>query len=110
MQKLKYIKGEGEIGTVIVVALLIWGAYVYFGGDKEKAAVMKEHINYETYKETKDCSTLEPNNPYDEGSSHYAGFQWGEDGNDCGGNSDSFIDGCEDYERQEAAFQACESR
>lgn len=103
-------KGEGEIGGIIIIGLLIWGAYAYFGDSKEKTAVMQEHPNYESYKETKDCLALEPNNTYEEGSGHYAGFQWGEEGNTCDGNSDSFIQGCEDYESQEAAYSACKSK
>lgn len=110
MQKLNYKKGEGEIGVLIVIGLLIWGGSAFFSEDDEKTTVMQEHPNYQAYEETKDCSTLAPNNPYDEGSGHYAGFLWGEEGNTCGGNSDSFIEGCEDYARQEAALQACESR
>lgn len=55
----------------------------------------------------KDCSSLEPHNPYDEGSGHYAGFKWGESGKSCGGNSTSFIEGCEEYEAQEEAYYAC---
>lgn len=110
MQKLDYIKGEGEIGGIIVIALIIWGAYAFFGDDKEKSAVMEEHPNYAAYQETKDCSSLEPDNPYNDGSGHYTGFKWGENGNTCGGNSDSFIEGCEEYERQEAAYATCEAK
>ena len=105
-----YKTGEGEIGVIIVIAFIMWGAYSYFGDSKEKTAVMQEHPNYENYKETKDCLALEPNNTYEEGSGHYAGFQWGEEGNTCDGNSDSFIQGCEDYETQEAAYSACVSK
>lgn len=56
---------------------------------------------------SKDCSSLAPHNPYDEGSGHYAGFKWGEDGKSCGGNSTSFIEGCEEYDAQEEAYDAC---
>lgn len=40
--------------------------------------------------------------PYDDGSGHDAGFQWAEengimDSSDCSGNSDSFIEGCQEY-------------
>ena len=110
MEKLNKKKGEGEIGGIIIIALVAWGAYTFFGEDKAKTAVMEEHPNYQTYKATKDCSALEPSNTYDEESGHYAGFKWGEEGNTCGGNSDSFIEGCEDYERQEAAFSACQNQ
>jgi len=54
----------------------------------------------------------EPENPYDEGSGHYAGFQWAEehDPTSCGGNSQSFIEGCEEYQEQESAYQDCTSK
>jgi len=54
----------------------------------------------------------EPENPYDEGSGHYAGYEWAESSGSgtCGGNSQSFIEGCEEYERQEAKFQECEAK
>lgn len=40
--------------------------------------------------------------PYDEGTGHDAGYQWAEqngitDPSNCGGDSDSFIDGCKEY-------------
>lgn len=43
-------------------------------------------------------------NPYSPGSGHYAGFEWAQDNNvsSCGGNSQSFINGCEEYLRQKA--------
>jgi hypothetical protein len=57
-----------------------------------------------------DCSRLKPNNPYEEGSGHYAGFKWGEEGKSCGGNSTSFIEGCHAFEAQQAAYVACLKR
>lgn len=41
-------------------------------------------------------------NPYSPGSGHYAGYEWAEskDVSSCGGNSQSFIEGCEEYLRQ----------
>ena len=67
----------------------------------------KQANDSESPSSKKDCSSLEPQNPYDEGSGHYAGFKWGEDGKSCGGNSPSFIEGCEEYEAQEEAYNAC---
>lgn len=47
----------------------------------------------------------EPENPYSPGSGHYAGFEWGErTGRTCGGNSASFIEGCEEYQRQQEEY------
>ena len=57
----------------------------------------------------RDCSELEPENPYAPGSGHYAGFEWAErnDAGSCGGNSSSFIEGCEEYLRQSEAYESC---
>lgn len=54
----------------------------------------------------------EPENPYDEGSGHYAGFEWAEnnDPGACDGNSESFIEGCEEYENQETAYEECQAK
>jgi hypothetical protein len=50
--------------------------------------------------------------PYDEGSGHYAGYEWAQErgSGTCGGNSQSFVEGCEEYESQEAEYQECEAR
>ena len=46
-------------------------------------------------------------NPYTPGTGHYAGFEWAQskDVSSCGGNSQSFINGCEEYLKQK---RACE--
>lgn len=60
----------------------------------------------ETIKTIVDCSSIEPKNPFSSGG-HYAGFKWGESGKSCGGNSQSFIAGCEEYFRQEQTYKTC---
>ena len=43
-------------------------------------------------------------NPYSQGTGHYAGFEWAErTGGGCSGNSHSFNEGCEEYLRQARA-------
>ena len=61
---------------------------------------------------SRDCSELEPENPYSAGSGHYAGFEWAEENGagSCGGNSHSFIEGCEEYQEQLAAYEECLSK
>ena len=58
------------------------------------------------------CDELEPENPYPSDSGHYAGFEWAEENepDSCDGNSLSFIEGCEEYQRQSEAHEACESK
>ena len=53
----------------------------------------------------------EPENPYDEGTGHYAGYEWAEkNSGTCGGSSQSFTEGCEEYEHQESEYEECEAR
>jgi hypothetical protein len=54
----------------------------------------------------------EPQNPYNEGTGHYAGYEWAETNNpgSCGGRSQSFIEGCEEYQQQESEYENCEAR
>jgi hypothetical protein len=54
----------------------------------------------------------EPENPYDEGTGHYAGYEWAEKNNPstCGGSSQSFIEGCEEYQHQESEYADCQAR
>lgn len=53
----------------------------------------------------------EPHNPYNEGTGHYAGYEWAEkNGSTCNSSSESFKEGCEEYESQESEYQECEAR
>lgn len=54
----------------------------------------------------------EPENPYTEGTGHYAGYEWAEqkDPATCGGSSQSFIEGCEEYQSQESGYEECEAK
>lgn len=52
-----------------------------------------------------------PENPYEEGSGHYAGYKWAEEtGGECNGNSNSFNEGCEEYYAQQDDYEQCEAR
>ena len=86
---MKRNKGNSDIWTLLIIGLIIW--FIFFRGSKE------DH--------QKDC--IEPENPYNYGSGHYAGYEWGENGNFCSGNSDSFIEGCENYQFQEEIYETC---
>lgn len=51
---------------------------------------------------------LPPENPYDEGSGHYAGFEWAQENDSgCDGNSESFNEGCGEYYTQRDQYDAC---
>ncbi|HAT68391.1 MAG: hypothetical protein A2481_03260 [Candidatus Yonathbacteria bacterium RIFOXYC2_FULL_47_9] len=106
LKQVQYQKGNTAVGF-LVWGLIFLGIYSFFNDDPESTTIMQGRPSYSSYKESKDCSNLEPDNPYDEGGGHYAGFQWGENGNFCDGNSSSFIEGCEEYETQEESYQAC---
>ncbi|OGT05856.1 MAG: hypothetical protein A2103_03780 [Gammaproteobacteria bacterium GWF2_41_13] len=50
----------------------------------------------------------EPQNPYIEGTGHYAGFEWAmNNGGACDGNSESFNEGCQEYFQQEDDYSKC---
>lgn len=53
-------------------------------------------------------SCTEPENPYDEGSGHHAGFEWAaEHSGTCETGSTSFNEGCDEYDSQEEAYNKC---
>ena len=89
----------------IFLGIKVWGWF--FPSDSDITTNSPYSSSYSDssgdYKE--DCA--EPENPYDDGSGHYAGFEWGENGNSCGGNSSSFIEGCEEYLTQEEDYDTC---
>ena len=66
----------------------------------------------ETNQEGTERHCSEPQNPYDKGSGHYAGYEWAETNNPgaCGRRSQSFIEGCEEYQQQESEYEDCEAQ
>lgn len=59
-----------------------------------------------------EATCTEPENPYTQGTGHYAGYEWAENRGSaaCSTSSDSFNEGCEEYERQESEYQACQTQ
>lgn len=83
---------------IIVAVLITTSIALTFTGCSDSDAQAKS--KYQT------C--IEPENPYDEGSGHYAGYEWAiENNTSCGANSDSFNEGCEEYNNQLDAYDKC---
>jgi hypothetical protein len=59
--------------------------------------------------EAKICE--EPENPYSEGTGHSAGYEWAERNRSgsCDASSQSFNEGCEEYENQDTAYEECQA-
>jgi len=59
-----------------------------------------------------DVHCTEPGNPYTEGTGHYAGYEWAEKNGSptCSGSSESFVEGCQEYETQESEHEECEAK
>jgi hypothetical protein len=59
-----------------------------------------------------DVHCTEPANHYTEGTGHYAGYEWAEKNGSptCSGSSQSFVEGCEEYETQESEHEECEAK
>lgn len=93
--------------------LFLLSLLLFIGGcgtlGEEKKSFLSPYKSSYTGETTRDCSDLEPENPYSYGSGHYAGFEWAEskDVSSCGGNSQSFIEGCEEYLIQSEDYVSC---
>jgi len=91
----------------IFIAVVAWFSYsLIFDSDAD--------VNNKVATKTKQSQVcIEPVNPYSEGynEGHYRGFEWAERKgvSSCGGNSDSFVDGCEEYIRQQMVYDNCAS-
>ncbi len=93
---------ETNWSAIIIIGLIIWGGVSLFSNDDEPEP--KSVSGYGTtniYNTTNDYNNYddEPENPYDDGTGHSAGYEWAEenDVSSCDGNSDSFIEGCQEY-------------
>jgi len=63
-----------------------------------------------TYCEEGNCTVCYyPKNPYRDGTGHFAGYEWAKknEATSCGGNSPSFIGGCEVYVQQVIEYYTC---
>ena len=59
-------------------------------------------------KKTKIEDCIPPQNIYNDGGGHDAGFNWAkENGGNCDGHSDSFNEGCTEYYNQLNRYNAC---
>lgn len=86
--------------TFVIIGLIIWGAISLFSRDDNNYEPASSYSNsYEDYDYNDYSEDYGGYNPYNEGSGHYAGYEWAEENGvtDCGGNSASFIEGCEEY-------------
>lgn len=94
---------------VIFIALIMIGVWYFNNRDADK---FESNYGYEVERTTlgkKDCSSIEPDNPYSYGSGHYAGYEWATENDPtyCDGNSNSFIEGCQEYLDQLLVYDVC---
>ena len=99
------MRGEGAINAIIGIAvwgLIIWGIASLVGGNGSGS-------DYESSYDDEEYVS-EPENPYSDGTGHSAGYEWAEENevDSCGGNSQSFIEGCEDYLEQRDTYESYE--
>ena len=89
--------------------MILSGALVVIVGCSEQSTAKDEWVANSAF-ESRGC--VEPENPYPPGTGHHAGFEWAEARNvgSCGGNSASFVAGCEKYVEQAAAYEECSAR
>ena len=89
----------------IVWVLLVMSVFLSLGCESPESSASGSSTGADVH-----CT--EPENPYDEGTGHYAGYEWAEknDPATCGGSSQSFIEGCEEYQQQESEYADCQAR
>jgi hypothetical protein len=87
------------------VLVLIFTMFV-FGCDSRPPGLDSKQVSTGSKEE---CS--EPQNPYNDGGGHDAGFNWAkENGGGCSGQSTSFNEGCEEYHRQLGRYNECAAK
>lgn len=91
----------------VVIIVVIWGAYSIFTDEDLDSS--EERTSYSSARSYEDedryysgGSTFNGYDCTDDCSGHEAGYEWAEDKDiydesDCGGNSNSFIEGCLSY-------------
>lgn len=100
----------------VIIGSLVWGGVSLFSKDEVETDSYKPQSSYNNtntsnngyyYNDYSDYQS-EPENPYDDGSGHSAGYEWAEenDVDSCGGNSDSFIEGCQEYLDQQEEYDS----
>ncbi|MEK7601907.1 MAG: hypothetical protein AAB472_00245 [Patescibacteria group bacterium] len=108
------LRGEGAWEIIVGVAfwsLVVWGTYSLFSDDSSGGSVSGDHYGVYEDSYVNENYAPEPENPYDDGTGHSAGYEWAEenDVSDCDGNSNSFIEGCQEYVDQRDSYEEQES-
>jgi hypothetical protein len=100
-------KGNVIVWVTIIIAI-IWGLFALFSNDESSSSyesvtdsptVENQYYGNEYAEEPQSFNGYECT---DDCSGHEAGYNWAEengieDEGDCGGNSNSFIEGCQSY-------------
>jgi hypothetical protein len=106
---------------VVYILIAVSGWYLFTDDNKKEGEYTASSKSYQYENTTANSNNYyqserytnqveEPSNPYDDGSGHSAGYEWAEenDVDDCGGNSQSFIEGCEEYVSQKEDYENSE--
>lgn len=94
---------------MILVAICIAVAFLLGLGNKSAPTPIDSHDNYSTVDDiSNDQVTGDTWDCIDDCSGHEAGYEWASDHEitdpyDCGGNSESFIEGCQSYANEQVA-------
>ena len=91
--------------TLVLISILLLAT----GCDNSTSSSYDYESDYSadySYEEVEEPNEPEnPYNSYEEG--HYAGYEWAQENevDSCGGNSNSFIEGCEEYLYQREEYE-----
>jgi len=105
---------KGSIGIIVVIVigfivLLLLSDSGSSNKTSENSSISTSSDNEEVVNE-EETNTFMGNECTSDCSGHEAGYEWAEekgitDPDDCGGNSNSFIEGCESYAEEQSDWE-----
>ncbi len=93
---------------VIVIIIIIFIGSLNSSDESQINNTVNYSSGYSNYsRSSENNDAVEPENPYSSGTGHSAGYEWAQENNvsSCGGNSNSFIEGCEEYLAQQEEYE-----
>lgn len=82
------------------IILIVFLSFLFASCDKSSSS-------FDSSK-SKEALCVAPNNPFNDGGGHDAGFNWAqENGGSCDGHSEPFNEGCAEYYKQLNEYNSC---
>lgn len=100
---------KGSVGIIVVIIIgIIFLVLLSNSGSSNTST--STSTNFEAEENNNDINTYKGNECTSDCSGHEAGYEWAEEKgisgpDDCGGNSQSFIEGCQSYAEEQSDWE-----